>query len=735
MHQLVVGRLIHSLAAPKRSSAGTRVMTIHGFFDRISGSSLYGWAWDDARPTEYVDVEAITLSGRIVGASTSNIFRGDLQDAGYGIKGVCAFKIDIPLSDLIGEHVVVRVKGEGGHLAGSPKEITLNPNLLRLLNRRAKASHLLPRLTQRLNRYAGKNAISIIMPVYNTPHAWLVEALESVRSQWCGKWELICIDDGSTDGLVRHILNMHAAADPRIRVLRSPQNLGIAHSMNYGLRAAKHDYVAFMDHDDYLEPNAVWRLIRAIQKTNADFLYSDEVLTGDCLTHFLDVRARPSFSYDYYLSHPYFVHLICVRKDLAHSLSGWNETMPVSADVDFVLRAIEKSKKIAHIPDILYRWRTHGDSAGHVKKDAVMSATTIALQRHLNMMRSGATARPGPSFNQFHVDWPIPDGKVLVVVPTKNGLSMLRKCVSTLQRTTSIERYKLVVIDHQSDDPATQRYLKKIADQHIVMPYKGAFNFSRMNNRAVKRFGQDCEFVLFLNNDIEAIEKGWVERLASLAARPDVGAVGPLLLFGDKRIQHAGVIIGYSNAAEHVAKFTPFLNAEGGRTLGANSILTSVRDYSAVTAACLMMRRKVFEEANGFDEKLPVAFQDTDLCLRVRELGYRNLYDGHTVLYHHESATRSHTNDLVHPKDTERFRELWGHLFKGADPYYSPFLSLEVEDHTLRNDLVSPAPLVRCSPAPYRPAGAVRKPALVRGKKPISVQRRSDCVEPTLDLI
>jgi GT2 family glycosyltransferase len=224
------------------------------------------------------------------------------------------------------------------------------------------------------------------------------------------------------------------------------------------------------------------------------------------------------------------------------------------------------------------------------------------------------------------------------------------------------------------------------------MQYSGSFNFSKMNNAAIKKYGMQFEFVLFMNNDVEATRKGWLERLMSLAARPDVGAVGPALLFSDRKIQHAGVIIGYEDAAEHVGKFVGFEDDLGSRTDGANCTLTSVRDFSAVTAACLMMRTAVFREIGGYREELAVAFNDTDLCLRVRERGYRVLYDGHVFLYHHESATRAHTNDLVHPHDTELFQATWHHLMNGRDPFYNPALSLTVQDHVLADRLsVAPA--------------------------------------------
>jgi GT2 family glycosyltransferase len=486
---------------------------------------------------------------------------------------------------------------------------------------------------------------------------------------------------------VREVLARYAASDPRVRVLSSPHNVGVTRATNFGLRAARHPYVTFLDHDDYLEPDAVWQLIRAARLTNADLLYGDEVLTDENLRGVLEFRLRPAFSHDFYLSHPYFVHPICVRTDLARQIGGWDETMPISADVDFVLRMIEASRRVAHIPAVLYRWRTHATSSGHAKQDSVMAATIGALQRHLDRLGRGARVSEGPWFNQFRIDWPRSEGKILIVIPTKNGRKLLQAAVDSIERTAGDADYRLVVIDHESDDPDTIAYLRDIATRHTIMPYSGEFNFSRMNNQAVKRHGDGCAFILFLNNDIEATQTGWLDRLRALANRPEVGAVGALLMYVDRRVQHAGVVLGFNNSADHALRLQEvFLNDSGRRNLGYNCGLTSVRDYSAVTAACVMMRTSIFNQVRGFDEKFGIGFNDTDLCLRIGAAGYKILYDGYTMLYHYESATRSQTKQVFHPADTKRMVKRWGAKLAAGDPFYNPNLSLRTQDHVPRED-------------------------------------------------
>ena len=661
---------------------------IRGFFDRLHGTSAHGWVLNMLDPKTPVVVEAV-CGGRVLAQAPAKLFRGDLLDAGLN-EGFCAFKIEVgsQLLDLLGHEVSVRIAGTDLVLGGSPKVATQNPNMLRYLRAgRGLNPASLPRLKRMMNHRAGPGGVSIIMPVYNTPRDWLIEALESVRVQWCDRWELICVNDCSTAPHVAQILTAFAKHDHRIRVLNAPQNLGIARATNLGLRAARAEYVAFMDHDDVLEPDAVYHLLHTAQQTDADFIYSDEARTDEKIVSIADVKARPAFSYDYYLSHPYFVHMLCVRRSVAYQIGGWDETMTISADVDFVLRILEAAKMVAHTPRVLYRWRTHGSSTGHAKKEAVMAVTREAIQRHLDRRETGAQVEDGVWFNQFRVNWPRGEGRILIVMPTKNRAGLVRTAIESIERTAGDTDYRLVLVDHQSTEPDSVAYFAEVAERHTVMPYEGPFNYSRMNNLAVATHGEGCRFVLFLNNDIEAITDGWLERMRSLANRAEVGAVGALLLYPDKRVQHAGVILGFNGSAEASLKFEfAYLDDKGTRNLGYNCSMTSVRDYSAVTAACLMMRTEVFEALGGFDEQLVVGFNDVDLCLRLREHGFKVLYDGATVLFHHESATRSQTKQVLHPEDTERMLARHAGILKNGDPFYNPNLSIVTQDHVLSED-------------------------------------------------
>lgn len=679
---VLAGTQTHLTNSPQRAQDAD---DIRGLFDDIDGNQACGWVIDLSRPDEPCSVEAV-CDGRVIGTALANGLRRDVLDAGFRTDR-CGFRIvlNVPLHELFGRDIWVRIKDSGVILNGGPHQPKINPNIQSYLTPdRGIPLRVLDRLRARMNRQAAGLGISIVMPVYNTRHDWLTEALRSVCTQWCGAWELICVDDASTAPHVAGMLAWFAQTDARIRVIRSPGNEGIAAATSRGIQAARYPYIAFMDHDDVLEPDAVHHLIATARRSGADLIYSDEALTAEDSAVVLDVRARPAFSHDYYLSHPYFVHMVAVRTEIAQRIGGFDARLAISADVDFILRVIEESRIIAHVPRVLYRWRTHAGSTGHDRQDQVMVATTGAIQRHLDRMGTGAKATAAAEFNQFEIAWPDPGGRVLIVIPTKDGIDVLRQCVQSIAATTSDSEYRLVVIDHDSKEAKSRKYLAQLAKHHVVMPYKGPFNYALMNNLAVRTCAQDEPFVLFMNNDIEAVAPGWLQRMRSLAARADVGAVGTALMYSDKRIQHGGVIVGINGLADHALRFEPVWQQDGSRTLGYNASLTSVRDFSAVTAACMMMRRSVFDDVGGFDEHYLVGFNDTDLCLRIGRAGYKLLYDGRTVLFHHESVTRIAKAQLKHPQDDSHFRRDWKEFLAEGDPYYSPLLELYGADHKLR---------------------------------------------------
>jgi GT2 family glycosyltransferase len=606
------------------------------------------------------------------------IYRDDVKRTGFG-TGYAGFEATLPIrADEDDVAVHARLAGTNWALQHSPQIARQPLAITNWMNRSERiTAEFRLRLQARLDREA-KGVLSIIMPVYNTNAKWLREAIGSVTSQWCGHWELVCVDNGSTQAHVGEILDEYARSDNRIKVVTLPTNARIAGGTNAGINASSGELIALMDSDDYLEPDAVYKYLRAYQTTKADLLYCDELITGSDINFVRSVAARPAYSWDYYLGHPYIVHMICITRRLLESVKGWNELMQVSGDVDFVLRCQEQAELIAHIPSVLYRWRTHATSSGHQMQEYVTAATLAALNRHLARTAPGAIATAGPGYNFYRIDFPDDHEKVLVVIPTRNRIDLLKQCLDSIFATTVSSEVDIIVVDHESNESKSVEYLESIRDKVIIVPYKGAFNYAKINNKAVN-FYRDQQgglppYVAFLNNDIEAIEPGWLEHMRGLARRHDVGAVGATLLYADDTIQHSGVVIGLVGPAEHANKFLPFRSGRD-RNPGHLGSLVCTRDYSAVTAACMMSRSSVFTEAGGFDEQLAIGFNDTDYCLRVGRLGYKILNDAHAVLHHYESATRGKSGQLLHPEDNELFVRRWREIIDDGDPYYSPLFS------------------------------------------------------------
>jgi GT2 family glycosyltransferase len=524
---------------------------------------------------------------------------------------------------------------------------------------------------------------SVLMPVYNVRDAWLREAIQSVRTQVYPRWELICVNDASPSRHVRKVLDWAAAEDPKVKVIHLARNRGVGAASNAALAAAAGDYVCFMDHDDALEPHALHQFASAVMQDRPDLLYSDEMVTGEDLDHMLKVNARGAFSYDYYLSHPYFVHLVAARADLVRRVGGLDERLGVSQDVDLILRLIEVSRAVSYVPDILYRWRTHQSSSGHVHRERVRTATREALERHLHRIGADAEVVDHDTPHNFRdVRFRHPDpARVAILIPTKNQAGLLRGCVESLKRTVPPELADIVVIDHESDDPEARAYLAELAQTDRVVPYRGPFNFAAIMNHAAAAVRGPYTHYLLLNNDTAAIEPGWLEHMLGFGRRPDVGVVGAMLLYPDDTIQHAGVIVGLHNAAEHSHKFARFRHGPtlALREQGHNGALVCNRDCSSVTGACLLVRADVFDAVGGFDERLAVGFNDIDLCLRVRELGYKVIQDAYAVLYHFESQTRGVNNS--HPEDTAWFCHRHRDMIRDGDPFYSPLLTRISPEH------------------------------------------------------
>lgn len=519
---------------------------------------------------------------------------------------------------------------------------------------------------------------SIIMGVYNTREEWLREALDSIIAQTYRKWELVCVNDNSTLPHIKPLLDEYAKKDIRIKVIHQEKNRGVSASSNVAISESKGDYICFMDHDDYLEPQALHRFAEAILADDTDILYSDEILTSEDIEDLQNFELRPQFSYYFYLSHPYFVHFVSIRASIIKEVGGFDESFKVSQDIDLMLKAIEKANKISHVPDILYRWRVHETSLGHTYIGDVWKSSAKARIDHLKRRGFSPEIKEGVASNFYDIDFfPGKVSKVAIIIPTKNRGDLLKTCIDSIKNTTDRKLYDIYVVNHDSNDRETLSCLDSLKKEHTVINYSGPFNFSKLINiGAAEAAKKDYTHYLVLNNDIEAKEPGWLEHMVKIGNYPDVGAVGAILLYPDGVIQHAGVIVGVHGAAEHAHKFDE-MKIEGRYNTTDNGSLYASREYSAVTAACMLVDAKVYQKVKGFDEELAVGFGDTDICLRIGEAGYKVMMDPYAVLIHHESVTRGKPKRLVdpHPADSRRFVNRYYDIITSCDPYYNPLLS------------------------------------------------------------
>ena len=535
-----------------------------------------------------------------------------------------------------------------------------------------------PHILESIRNMTNPITISVIVPTYNTSESMLKAMVLSVQDQFYPHWELCIADDGSSQPHVITVLQDFAKKDKRIKLHLGQQNHGVSHASNCALAMASGSFVVMLDHDDLLEVQALFRVAESIAQDDPDMLYSDEALVSPDGETLLQYFHRPVFSPEYLRSHPYIVHMVGFRTELVRALGGFDETLKISQDYDLILRVSEQAKTIVHLPEILYLWRTHTDSAGHRRANEVMAASIAVLQQHLQRSNVDGHVQAGACFNFFETRYPLDNGlRVAIIIPTKNHGDLVRQCIDSIRATTSRVVYDIVVIDHQSDDPETIAYLDFISPQVQVMRYVGPFNFSSINNWAVAQLGGQHTHYLFCNNDIEALEPGWLERMLELAQQPDTGIVGAQLLYPDRTsIQHAGVCVGTFGIAEHYGKFLRLPpDRIDNRFMGR---LITTHEVAAVTAACLLMRRDTFEEIEGFDETLAVGFGDVDLCLRALERGWRVLYCPQATLLHHESFTRGKAVGYdPHPEDSALFSSRWRGFLQQGDPYFNPGLSLQ----------------------------------------------------------
>jgi len=530
-----------------------------------------------------------------------------------------------------------------------------------------------------------KPIISLVMPVYNTPIAFLMQAIDSVLSQSYANLELCIADDASPDPFVRKVLEAYEAKDARVKVIYRPDNGHISEATNSALSLATGDYVAFIDHDDLIANNALFWIVAAINENScADLIYSDEDKI-DQYNRRYDPHFKSDFNYELFLAYNMISHLGVYRRSLIEKIGGVRKGFEGAQDYDLALRVIEciDLENIVHVPRVLYHWRAIEGSTALLlsEKNYAVEAGAKAIAEHLARRQCAARVMPAtefPSNHRIRYDLIDPAATVSIIIPTRDRADLLRMCISSIVEKSTYQNYQIIVVDNGSIERATFDFFESLIDLRVkIIRDELPFNYSRVNNFA---FGHVTgQFVCLMNNDIEIITPDWMEEMMAFAQQSSVGCVGARLWYPDDTLQHGGVIIGLGGVAGHSHKHL----AKGQLGYMGRAVLHQA--MSAVTAACLMIKASTYRQIGGLDEGLAVAFNDVDFCLRVRDAGYRNVWTPYAEMYHHESASRGLE---VTPEKRARFnheidymKRRWGRKLL-EDPFYNPNLTTDREDFT-----------------------------------------------------
>lgn len=521
--------------------------------------------------------------------------------------------------------------------------------------------------------------ISIIVPVYNTNRQMLIDMIESVRSQTYEKWELCLADGHSQKDHVVEILKKYEAKDKRIKVTLLQENFGIVGNSNAALNLAHGEYIALLDHDDILPKWALFSIAQAINDhQEPDILYSDEdKITFDGKERFYP-HFKPEWSPDLLCSYNYITHLFVAKRNLVIRAGNFLPGYDGSQDYDLILRTTALADKIVHIPQILYHWRSHSESTAQSQgnKSYTFDAGVKALGAHMQRLGREGEVTYNLKYGFYHINYKLASTPLVsIIIPNYEHLNDLRRCMDSIFNLTSYQNYEIVIVENNSKTDEIFAYYLELREKHGVriVIWEREFNYSAINNYAAR--SAKGEVLLFLNNDTEVISPDWIEQMLQYTQREDVGAVGAKLYYEDDTIQHGGVILGFLGIAGH--SFSR-LSKEDPGYMGRAMVAQNV---SAVTAACLMMKRKLFEDLGGFDESLEVAFNDIDLCIRIRQAGKLIVYNPYAELYHLESISRGFEDTQEKQarflSEIDYFNSKWKKELLTGDPYYNPHLDLE----------------------------------------------------------
>ena len=531
--------------------------------------------------------------------------------------------------------------------------------------------------------------ISIIIPMYDTPEKFFKELVDRLIDQTYSNWEL-CLADGSPEK--NEELKKIYEKDERIKYKFIGENKGISGNTNEALKLATGDFIALLDHDDLVPKFSLYEIVKCINKNpDVDFIYTDEDKFEELDGKRYDPYFKSDFAPDTLRANNFICHFSVFKKELMDELGGFRSEFDGAQDYDIILRMSEKAKKIIHIPKILYHWRVHTLStakSGGTAKPYAYEAGIKAVQAHIDRIGLKGKVVSGNTLGTYKVNYEIKGNpKVSIIIPNKDYVSTLKVCLKSIKKLTTYENYEIIVVENNSEEQKTFDYYDEINGKDkikvVKYPEKG-FNYSKIINYGVKN--SDGEYIIQLNNDTELITPNWIEEMLGFAQREDVGAVGAELFYPDRSIQHAGIIIGIGGVAGHV-----FRNIPHGMH-GYFSKDAMIQNMSAVTAACIMASRKMYEAVGNMNEKFEVAFNDVDFCLKIREQGKLIVYNPYVQFIHYESKSRGFEDTLEKQErfqgEIGRFQKRWKEILKDGDPYYNINLRLDNDQCAIKPEKV-----------------------------------------------
>lgn len=535
--------------------------------------------------------------------------------------------------------------------------------------------------------YAPK--ISILVPTFNTPKDLLIEMIESVRNQSYANWQL-CIADGSNQEETKNILKEYVSKDNRIVVSWLDKNYGISGNTNKALELADGEYTALFDHDDVLELNALYEVVSSLQDVHHDIVYTDEDKLNGKTLQYEDPNFKSDYNEDLLLSHNYITHFFVVKTNILREVGGFNSEYDGAQDYDVILKCVEKTNDIHHIAKILYHWRMHEGSTALNPESKMYCyiAGEKAIQHHLDRIgvKAKVEMRKKPYWGLYHVEYLLEEEPfVSIMIPNYEHEDVLKTCIDSLYNVNTYKNFEIIIVENNSKKKSTFDYYEQVQAEHEnvkVVTWEGTeFNFSAINNFGAKY--AKGQYLLFLNNDTKVIAPEAIREMVGTCSRKNVGIVGSKLLYQDNTIQHAGVVIGFMGYARHIMN-----DIEGLKDPGYMMRAQVNCDYSAVTAACMMTKKSLFEELHGFDESFKVACNDIDYCLRVRKKNYLVVFNSFAKFYHFESKSRGYENNLEKVnrfnREVEIWQDRWRDILVNGDPYYNVNFKIENEPFELK---------------------------------------------------